>query len=269
MLNSHKNIIIPPECGFAVWWYKKYCHWNAKFLHDHNLLTVFLEDFRSSRKIETWNLDYNKLRDFIINRKPESYSKLISLIYEFYGLSLRRKFTRWGDKNNFHLNHITLIRKIFPDSYFIHIVRDGRDVACSYIELNGKKIISKYAPKLPNNITDIALDWLTNIETIRTSFEAINWQNVIEIKYEELVINTESVLEKICTFIDEQYDIGMLAYHEKQNDEPKEFLQWKENISNKPIRSQVGIYKKELSNQDIDTFNSIVSHVLKLYKYEI
>lgn len=29
MMNSHPRIVVPPECGFAVWWYEKYQHWKG------------------------------------------------------------------------------------------------------------------------------------------------------------------------------------------------------------------------------------------------
>ena len=58
------------------------------------------------------------------------------------------------------------IKELFPNAYFIHIIRDGRNVACSYRDINRKKISDPYAPKLPDNIIDIAKEWNNNINIL-------------------------------------------------------------------------------------------------------
>lgn len=271
MLNSHKDILIPPECGFAIWWHDKYRNWDLNPA-DNIILSSFLDDLKSSRKIEFWNLDYNELKKFIIFKQPVSYTDLVSTIYEFYGKSRGRKFKRWGDKNNFYLRHIDLIKQLFPQVYFIHIIRDGRDVACSYIRLNKKNIISKYAPIFPKKLREIALEWTSNILCIRRSFNILNWQNVLEVKYEDLVSTPYLELKKICSFLKQPFHRSMIDYYksaEKQGNEPKDFLQWKEKILRRPTNREVGRYKKELSLKELNSFNSIAEEILKIYKYKL
>jgi len=267
MLNNHKNIVVPPECSFAVWWYEKYKDWNKDFIRDKNKINSFIHDLRSSKKIENWNINYNDLKENILSKKPESYSELVSTIYEFYGIFSGRVFNRWGDKNNYYLHHINTIKKLFPGAYFIHIIRDGRDVACSYKELDKKKIYSKYSPRLPKNIVDIANEWLKNITIIRKSFSELKWENVYEVKYENLVNYPKNELRKICIFLDEPYDSNMLSYYYKNNDEPKEFLQWKSKILEKPTNIHIGRYLRELTTEEMDIFNNIAKQMLKLYGY--
>lgn len=231
-------------------------------------VTSFLEDLQLSRKIETWSLNIAKLNNYVLQNKPASYSDLVSCVYEFYGESRGRTFTKWGDKNNFYLHHIGTLKKLFPDAFFIHIVRDGRDVACSYMRLNKKKIVSQYAPNLPCKIEDIAYEWVGNIREIRESFNLINWDNTLEIKYEDLVANPESKLKELCWFIGEEYDPSMLEYFVSQLDEPADFLQWKDKLLEKPSSSQVGAYRRELSGNDIALFKSIAHEILSAYFYD-
>lgn len=269
MLNNHENIVIPPECGFMVWWYDKYADWNSSYSHNEHYLNAFLEDLSASRKIETWSMNINELKKFISVRIPSSYPELTSSIYEFFGLSIGKIFKRWGDKNNFYLNHIRTIKKLFPDAFFIHIIRDGRDVACSCIHLNKKNIVSKYAPNLPYEIEEIAYEWTASIKEIRNSFDLFDWQNTLEIKYEELVVSPESKLKEICASIGEGYDPHMLEYYRNQSAEPAEFLQWKEKLIGKPSSSQVGIYRRELKGSQISLFDSIAKEILSIYSYDL
>jgi len=60
MLNSQKSIVIPPECGFIQWWFDRYRNWNSR-----SNLAEFIEDLKTSKKIETWELDFEGLGRFL------------------------------------------------------------------------------------------------------------------------------------------------------------------------------------------------------------
>jgi hypothetical protein len=268
MLTNHQNIVIPPECGFAVWFYEKY-----HSLHfSENEISAFIQDLSGARKIETWNLDYAQLRKYIISSEVASYPQIVAAVYKFYGHSLGKNARRWGDKNNFYLHHIETLSTMFPSAQFIHIVRDGRDVACSYKALSKSQIISRYAPDLPVSIQEIAHEWMENIQKIRTSFKKLpSWQ-VLEIRYEDLVSSTVKELQKICDFLGEPYDPAMELYYLKnkqEQQEPVEFLQWKVKTLEKPTTTEIGKYKRELSGLEIKEFEAIAKQILGMYHYEI
>jgi Sulfotransferase family len=268
MLTNHKNIVIPPECGFAVWFYDKYKA--ADF--SGSVFGSFVKDLSGAKKIETWNLDYTKLLDYIFAVKPVSYPELAGTVYEFYGHSIGRTFSRWGDKNNYYLHHIDTINEMYPSARFIHIIRDGRDIACSYRSLQGSNIESKYAPRLPSNINDIAVEWITNIQKIRDSFNRVGWGKVCEIRYEDLVSRPDHELKKICSFLEEPYDADMELYfirNQSEHQEPIEFLQWKARTTEKPTTSEVGKFRNELTPKEIKEFESVSAQMLKIYNYVI
>jgi Sulfotransferase family len=267
MLNNHKHIVIPPECGFAVWYYKKY----QEILITTSSIQDFLADLALARKIETWELDFNKLKEYLTAAKIETYSELVSAVYQFYGKSTGKSFRIWGDKNNFYIKHVDTIKKMFPASRLIHIVRDGRDVACSYKALNKLKIQSKYAPQLPDKITDIANEWITNLNCAMISFEKIGWENVYELRYEDLITHPVDELKKLCLFLNEPYDEEMQTYYLKnqlEHQEPPEFLQWKAKTVEKPTPSEIGKYMTQLTREEIGEFESIAFSLLRKYRYK-
>ncbi len=264
MLTSHKNIVIPPECGFAIWYYEKYKKWNPSFLN------YFIDDLMRAKKIETWKLDKNEITRYLMSRLPTSYPDLVSSIYEYFGSKNKVYFKRWGDKNNFYLNHIQTIKEMFPNAIFLHIVRDGRDIACSYKNLMKMRINSKYAPNLPSNVEEIAQQWKENLSIINEAFKKIDWENVYEIRFEDLVRNTKSTLELICGRINENYDPQMLEYYRFNREkklEPVVFLNWKIKTIEAPDITVIGKYKKELDINEILQFNKICRRHLKHYGY--
>ena len=188
MLNSHPNIHVPPECGFMVWLYKKYKHAN---LNNKLILNSFIDDLIDSRKFEHWEIDQVILNEHFKHKKISSFYDLCLQIYKLNMSIQCQKKDVIGDKNNFYLNYINEIMDIDSSAKFIHLVRDGRDVACSYKEIYNSKIISKYKPTLPTKIEDIAHEWVLNLSTIRKSLNSLNNLIYIEIKYEELLTNTK------------------------------------------------------------------------------
>jgi hypothetical protein len=264
MITSHPGIVVPPECGFAVWWHVKYLDWDVLRLSE------FMEDLKTSKKIETWKLDYDKLSSFIESRRPASYAETVSLVYEFYATGRKPGFHRWGDKNNFHLNHIPTLRALFPEALFVHIVRDGRDVACSYRKLGDANIQSVYAPRLPKDIAVIAHEWQTNVGTVTNAFAGIPPTQAFDIRYEDLVRDTKSSLRRLCEFLGEDFDPAMLEYHrlnQSEQLEPSEFLQWKENTLREPLKERIGNFTRELSVVEITAFEEIAGGMLEAHGY--
>lgn len=265
MLNSHPRILIPPECGFFVWLYDDFKDINSRNVNE---LNDFLDRLKRTKKVETWNLNFGKLKNYLEqNIQKGSYSELITLIYVFFGLSNDISFDFWGDKNNFYIEYIPIILKIFPNCKILHIVRDGRDVASSYLELNGREINSKYKPKLPFRITNIATEWVNNNQIIGENIALVKTNQKLVVKFENLVTNTKVTLEEILDFLNLNFDKRILNYHNSKSLEPKEFLQWKERIISKPDYSRIGRYKNDLSKYQLKVFSTIAQKTLKEYNY--
>jgi len=269
MLTGHSKIVIPPECGFAIWYYDKYKDWDETAINT-GLLENYLQDVLRAKKIENWVIDKNSLLGFLLKNNPISYAELVSNIYVYYGKNVKTTFERWGDKNNFYLNHIDLIKKIFPSAYLIHITRDGRNVACSYKSLAGRKITSQYAPNLPMTIEEACKQWMTNINTIRSSFQHLKYENVLEIRFEDLVLEPEKTLTDVCEFIGENFEKEMLSYHQlskKDGIEPVEFSQWKSKNKLPLIKNEISRFLEELTSEEISYFNNQARQELTWYNY--
>ncbi|WP_346856191.1 sulfotransferase [uncultured Draconibacterium sp.] len=266
ILNAHSKFVIPPEAGFAFWLYSQYKNFRYRDLD------TFLDDMKSTKKINNWNLDWIELRKFLFKKQPNKYGELINDIYSFYGDSKGMKIKRWGDKNNFYLNHIEDIKEVFPCVQFIHIVRDGRNVACSYKKLNKKQIQSADAPNLPDKIESIASEWKSNIQKIKKSFESFNYDNVLEVRMEDLTASPKTEISKIMSFLGEDFEPSMLEYYKESKiikSIPKDYLQWKKKntlpIQNEPVDK----YKTILTEEQILRFNKIAKEVLIEYDYSL
>jgi hypothetical protein len=265
MLNANSAIISPPECGFLHWWSKKYLTTNFT---DINTVTQFIEDLKTSKKIEGWNLDFKQLEDFLSSKLPLTYSKLTELVYVFYALN-KKDIKHIVDKNNYYINHLAEIKNIWPEASFIQLVRDGRDVACSYKDLKNMVSDSPYKPKLSDQIVDIANEWTINNTNINNF---INQPDVkgYSLRYEDLICNTKVELEKLCSFLEVHYDPMMLEYYKlTSHDEPQETMDWKKKTLTPPDTENVGRFINILSAEEVSTFNLIAEKVLLKFNYKI
>lgn len=239
MLNNHPDITVPPECGFSDWLYTKLV--GEKF----NKATYgkFLEEVFLTRKFETWGLDFKEVLKIIEKEEPATYQEFVCAIYRSYAVKLGKgEASLIGDKNNYYIDRLESINAMFPECKKVFIVRDGRDVACSYLELRNKKVESKYSPVLADEIEEISSEWSRSVETMLKWVE----KGAKKIKYEELVSNPEGTLADVCDFLGVEYSGGMLNFY-KNNDEPESFKIWKGKTFEPLSPSSVGRYKHDLS----------------------
>lgn len=98
----------------------------------------------------------------------------------------------FGDSTPVNIMQADLINQLLPRSKFIHVIRDGRDVASSVLK-------EKWGP----SEHFAALDWWKNrIDTGQIALSKIQTQNKLEIRIEDLVIHRrEATLERITNFL--------------------------------------------------------------------
>jgi hypothetical protein len=101
-----------------------------------------------------------------------------------------------------HLDFSQLIR-LWPEARFIHLVRDGRDVSYSVVEMGWAGIA--YAG---------ADHWLTALAEWDRLEPLVGSSRLYEITYEELVADPRAVLDGVCKFIGVEFDESMFSYVE-------------------------------------------------------
>lgn len=106
--------------------------------------------------------------------------------------------THLVEKTPRHLLRLALIRRTVPDARFVILVRDGRDVAASYVKRAGSAKAG-------------ARRWLKHNSVVLAERGAAD---VHILRYEDLVDSPGAALEATCAFARVPFDEGMLAYHE-------------------------------------------------------
>ena len=267
MMSSHSSIVVPPECGFIQWWYEDYKHWNLEHGQSHKAISSYITDLKTSKKIETWELDYEALEDLIRLKQPASYSELTSLVIHQYGVQQGKGASLvLGDKNNYYIDHLDLLHQIYPDAKYLIIVRDCRDVVCSCLKVNALSTTSKYKPKFPETIEGISRDWLHKNETILKFLEAIDASNYALIKYEDLLNEPRLELQKCTKTLNLQFEEQMLDYY-KNKMEPTALLDWKKKTNEELDKTNTQKYLEQLSSSEVDEIMAVSGHLMHKFGY--
>lgn len=262
MLNSHPEIVVPPECGFLQWWYRKYKNWNKTCCQNAEVLKQYCDDVLSSKKIESWDIDPEALIEQIKVKEPASYAELSILVYKQYNT---KKKGLIGDKNNYYIQHLNLLDEIYPNTKYIHLVRDGRDVASSYLKLSEQKLNSPYTPQLPSNIEDIALEWQSNVISID---DFLSSKEGLVIKYEDLVKNPKNTLKEVMDFLGVTFSKDMLLFYKiAYHDEPPSTMGWKEKTLERLDSSNTQNFLDVLTEEEVLRFSKLAKVALDKYGY--
>ncbi|MBZ9888588.1 sulfotransferase [Mesorhizobium sp. BR1-1-3] len=200
MLDAHPDMAIPPETHFCDLF---------KFLSSSGPVTPALRSGLLQKIVQhpRWN-DFNLSESEMsasIASVPEGASagRCFAEFWKLYAEKQGKR--RWGDKTPQHVICSAEIFSILPEAHFIHIVRDGRDVACSVRD-------SWFGSRM--TISDIARGWVDRLSRFDADSQAFRHQTMV-VRYEDLVSRPSETIADICKFIDIEYDNGMLSYYER------------------------------------------------------
>jgi hypothetical protein len=120
----------------------------------------------------------------------KSWSSIFESILRFYAPPGRHDAFIWGDKTpgSTHISYMILLKTIFPNSKFLHIVRDPRDVCLSMKRAWGKSLYRA------------ASNWREQVDLARRNSRRYS-EDYKEVLYESLLADPESVLQSICEFL--------------------------------------------------------------------
>lgn len=194
MLDAHPDLAIPPETGFlaadpAVL-RRLGAPEFAEFIERFPAEAPGWQDFRLSSA--AWREALERLEAY-------SPSNAFRTFYRLYAGRFSKN--RWGDKTPGYVRCMPQIAELLPESHFIHLIRDGRDVALSWRK-------TWFSPG--RDMTTLASHWKEWVTAGLNSRPA----HCLEVRYEELIHDTPSVLRRICHYIALDFQPSMLTFFE-------------------------------------------------------
>jgi hypothetical protein len=265
MLDSHPELAIPPETHFLP----RVIRATRQGATPERVVWVIT----SHRRWRDFRLDPDELLARLRATEPLEAGPAIRAFYGLY--AEKQGKPRWGDKTPGYATRVRRIQRALPEARFIHLIRDGRDVVLS----RGRK--SRRVVPIPL----AARRWKRRILATRKRAEAVS--HYLELRYEDLVLDTERTLGRACEYIELPFDPAMLAYHERAAERLREIdrelpakrgrpqlgaqrrLAAHERASEPPAPERVGAWRSEMSARDRAAFEAEAGDLLAELGYEV
>jgi hypothetical protein len=249
MLDSHSQLAIPTESYFVPQlWDRHSRSFDAE---------AFLEDVGRLARVQEWGVTPDDVRE----RLPEKATVVdgIRAIYRSYAGA--RGKPRYGDKTPSYMQSLDLLERVFPEAQYVHLVRDGRDAGLSFLEMHRKPRLNLARPR---GIASFASQWKLEVEGARELGRRLGPARYHELRYEDLVREPEAELRRVASFLDLDFESGMLAYHAGVD---ASALQDHPLLASPPT-PDTRRWQEQLGRADAQIFEAIAGDTLSAYGYE-
>jgi len=175
-----------------------------------------------------------------------------------------QKTQRWAVYDPDNVLHVERVKRDIPNALFVHIIRDGRDIALSLKKMSGFTPLP-WDRDQTESLVATSLYWEWMVRRGRSHGREFS-ADYIEIRYEDLITNPRVTLAKLGDFIDHDLDydriqragLGRLA---ETNSSFRE--EGKEKIN------PLGRWKERLAHADVAAIEATVGDCLQENGYEL
>ena len=220
---------------------------------------AFLDDLRRLPTLVDWGLSPASVQARL--RPGMTTDDAIAAVFAAY--AAERGKARWGDKTPLYMQHLDLLERLFPDARFVHLIRDGRDAALSFLSVPAGLMTEGWGH--PQDAAGFACQWATEVASARELGARVGGQRYRELRYEALVADPEGELRAVCAFAGLEYDPAMLDYV-GQTDSARKAHQQR---LNEPPRRGVRDWRTEMSESDRHAFEEVAGALLAELGYEV
>lgn len=255
MLDAHPELAIPPETHFI-----------PRAARCSSTEAV-LEVIEGHERFPDYQVYPETLRSRIESLEAGDVPGALRAFYAVYAERFGKR--RYGDKTPRYLRSMPLVQGMLPEARFLHLIRDGRDVAASGLDAGfGAATVAEWAEQ-----------WRSHIESGRLDSERLSPGSYMEIHYEDLVLDTAKALREVCEFAGLPWDERMLNYHpgarerirELGNDladkSGEERIRMHALTSEPPQSNRVGSWKARLAPEQVREFEEVARGLLEKLGY--
>ena len=255
MVDAHPEIAITRQSRFIPNYYEK-----RKGLTPDGLVTPDLVDrLIEERRFKNLEIDREELEGLAGSGEQEvSFESFVTGIFDHYGKVQGKRLV--GDKTPRYVRSIPTLHDLWPETKFVHLIRDGRDVCLSM--MNWKKADSsagQFSAWKEDRVSTGALWWELNVRLGRQAGKSLAPELYHEVRYEELVSEPKGTCAVLCSFLGLPYDDAMLKFHEgREKADPD--LDAKKGW--RPLTQGLRKWSEQMSAEDLRRFEAASGYLL-------
>jgi hypothetical protein len=172
-----------------------------------------VERLLSHRRFPRLGLEPGRVAELVRENGPKHFALFVTELFNLHGRAEGKSLV--GEKSPSYVKHLATIHELFPHARFVHLIRDGRDVALSALAWKkGERILGRYPTWQDDPVTTTAIWWEWHVRLGREVGASLGPDLYHELRYESLVEDPEDQCRKLCEFLDVRFDEAMLRFHE-------------------------------------------------------
>lgn len=254
MLTAHPDLAIPWESHFIVPLWKGRAKFGGERSPDVDRIVAYI---RRTSMFQLWEVPDELVRRRVEELRHPTYGQVIEAMFRAY--ADHESKCRWGDKTPIYVLWIAVLARLFPTARFVHVIRDGRDVALSYVSV----------PWGPDDVWECAVKWRRDVGAGRRHGPALGPERYLEVRYEDLVTEPRSTLERICGFAGLTFDEAMLEYRDDRRSVGSRESQAAYHASaTKPPTPGLRDWRTQMAPRDVAAFEAVAGGLLDELGYE-
>ena len=220
----------------------------------------FLDDVARIPTIRDWGLNLRTSCRASAAGMPTGGA--IAAIFEAYADGAGKP--RWGDKTPMYMRHLALLERLFPDAQYVHLLRDGRDAALSFLEMPQGTFTRTWAH--PRRPARFACLWRKEVWAPGRSVGAsgrVAITRCVTRRSSSRPRGTSS--REICAFAEIPFDPAMLDYADAVDVSAKPHQQ----RLLRPPTTGVRSWREDMSAADTAAFERVAGDLLEELGYEV
>ncbi|HWH36065.1 MAG TPA: sulfotransferase [Acidimicrobiales bacterium] len=254
LLDAHPALAVPGESYFPIWLGRQIRRYQRQGTFDARILAG---DLVGDPWFRRWQLPDDEVRAVLSEPGITTFADALRRVYALYARHHGK--ARYGDKTPTFVLHVEALARLFPEAVFVHIVRDGRDVALSLLEADWG----------PDRLDRAALHWRHHVERGRQAAGRIEPGRYREVRYEDLLDDPEGTARSLCDYLALPFDAAMLDYAERAPALLR-LLPDADEHQNLRLPPTKGLrdWRREMEPADVATFEALAGDALAALGYE-
>jgi hypothetical protein len=253
ILAGHSRLHIPPETRFIAPLVQTLpLSGQLEPAQIEQALNIMVENFR-------WpdlDIPAEELKRQARGLRAPRLVDIIDIVYRTH--LLRAGKARFGDKTPMYIDIIPQLAALYPGAKFIHLIRDGRDVAISRIDVGWERYYERGK-----------FEWTRAIAKRREYIGRPIADQILEVRYEDLVSDLGSTVQRVCAFLTEDFEPSMLDWRPLMDLVPERERHIHTRLGQPVSRNDIAVWQRRLSAPECFAIEACLYRDLEELGYQL
>jgi hypothetical protein len=207
--DAHPELAIVGELHWLPRWWERRIGITPEGMVTRELLDALLAE----RRFRKLGLAPGRVVELFERGRPKHYARFVTELFDLHGQVKGKRLV--GEKTPAYVRHIPTLSSLWPHAKVVHVVRDGRDVALSFLDRTRSARAAWREPTWEEDpVTTAALYWEWNVRLGREAGADLEPNRYHEARYDALVADPELECRRLCDSLKVPFDTAMLRFHE-------------------------------------------------------